>query len=317
MSFCHHFFFYIYIINNNKIGSSKSRCLPFVLDGIHVGYCRPIEANALVSAVPDVFIITGSLDESPRPILTLHSSLVSPQQRTTAVMKVMERLRDSDTMEALRGWRNELYAVQTTFGSPVLMEIERSAAGLLGVKHFGTHLNAFVKVSSTGDFVQDTQMWVSRRSATKPTWPGKLDNLCAGGLTSGVAPKVNMIKECKEEASIPEKIAEKAVASGIVCYFSELPRGLFAETQFVYDLELPNGFHPVNSDGEVGDFYLWDIPTILQKIVTDEFKPNCALVFLDFLIRRGVLTPENTPLYCELASGLRRNLFFPNQVASC
>ena len=33
-------------------------------------------------------------------------------------------------------------------------------------------------------------------------------------------------------------------------------RGLFPETQFVFDLEIPESFQPVNIDGEVDAFYL-------------------------------------------------------------
>lgn len=28
-------------------------------------------------------------------------------------------------------------------------------------------------------------------------------------------------------------------------------------------------------------------------MATDEFKPNCALVVLDFMIRHGLITPDN------------------------
>ena len=30
-----------------------------------------------------------------------------------------------------------------------------------------------------------------------------------------------------------------------------------------------------------------------EKIATDDFKPNCALVVLDFMIRHGLVTPDN------------------------
>ena len=38
---------------------------------------------------------------------------------------------------------------------------------------------------------------------------------------------------------------------------------------------------------------------------TDNFKDNCNLVVIDFLIRHGHLTPEQ-PGYLELLAGLRR-----------
>ena len=37
---------------------------------------------------------------------------------------------------------------------------------------------------------------------------------------------------------------------------------------------------------------------------TDDFKFNCALVVIDFLIRHGLLTPDDEPDYLRLVSGL-------------
>ena len=45
-------------------------------------------------------------------------------------------------------------------------------------------------------------------------------------------------------------------------YFFEDERGLFPEVQFVYDLKLPQHFEPINSDGEVGEFYCWSIDKV-------------------------------------------------------
>jgi len=72
-----------------------------------------------------------------------------------------------------------------------------------------------------------------------------------------------MIKECEEEASVPRKIAEKAFSCGAISYFQNLPRGLIPETLFVYDLNLPEDFVPVPLDGEVQEFYLWEIDQVL------------------------------------------------------
>ena len=36
--------------------------------------------------------------------------------------------------------------------------------------------------------------------------------------------------------------------------------------------------------------YLYQVK---DEIATDDFKPNCALVVLDFLIRNGFVSPDN------------------------
>jgi hypothetical protein len=38
---------------------------------------------------------------------------------------------------------------------------------------------------------------------------------------------------------------------------------------------------------------------------TDDFKFNCALVVIDFLIRHGVVAPDDEPDYLTLVRGLR------------
>ncbi|PLW27567.1 hypothetical protein PCASD_20081 [Puccinia coronata f. sp. avenae] len=86
-------------------------------------------------------------------------------------------------LDQLAGWRNEEYSVygpkDQTQCSKLAFRIERSAVGLFGVLSFGVHLTAYIK--KEGNFF----FWVPRRSATKATWPSKLDNTVAGGISSG------------------------------------------------------------------------------------------------------------------------------------
>lgn len=73
----------------------------------------------------------------------------------------------------------------------------------------------------------------------------------SGGLSVGYGIRETAIKEAAEEASIPKSLAEKIVAAGCVSFFFESERGLFPNTEYVYDLELPLDFMPTNADGEV------------------------------------------------------------------
>ena len=45
-------------------------------------------------------------------------------------------------------------------------------------------------------------------------------------------------------------------------YYYEDERGLFPETQFVFDLQLPIDFTPTVSDGEVSEFYMWTLAEV-------------------------------------------------------
>jgi len=54
------------------------------------------------------------------------------------------------------------------------------------------------------------------RSKSKATFPGMFDNMVAGGIGSGVGIFETMVKECEEEAGIPESLAKKAVPVGMI-----------------------------------------------------------------------------------------------------
>lgn len=75
--------------------------------------------------------------------------------------------------------------------------------------------------------------------------------MVSGGLSVGYGIRETAIKEAAEEASIPESLAQKIVSAGCVSFFFESERGLFPNTEYVYDLELPLDFIPNNADGEV------------------------------------------------------------------
>jgi len=129
----------------------------------------------------------------------------------------------------------------------------------------------------------------------------------------------NVIKECGEEAGIPSDLAKKAVAAGAVSYACVVERGVKSDVLFVYDLVLPEDFIPKPNDGEVGStssslkrstlqvesFTLMSIEEISDIIrATDLYKPNCALVIIEFLIRHGLVLPDQNG-YLDLLSALR------------
>jgi hypothetical protein len=135
-----------------------------------------------------------------------------------------------------------------------------------------------------------------------------LDNMVAGGQPIGIGPRDNMIKECAEEAGIPREIAVAVKPVGALSYRHQAGETLKPDQIFCYDLELPADFTPDNQDGEIDLFELWPIGDVLDRIQNSfDFKFNCNLVIIDFLIRHGILTPENEPDYMAIAHGLHRS----------
>jgi isopentenyldiphosphate isomerase len=151
-------------------------------------------------------------------------------------------------------------------------------------------------------------MWLGRRARDRLLFPGALDNMVAGGLPQHIGLRDNLVKECAEEAGVPETLAAAAVPVGVVSYNRVADRGFRRDLLYCYDLELPSDFTPRNTDGEVESFTLLPIDEVARLVSeTDEFKLNCNLVVIDFLIRHGWLDPASSS-YLPLTLGLRQPL---------
>ncbi|KZF23144.1 thiamin pyrophosphokinase-related protein-like protein [Xylona heveae TC161] len=233
-------------------------------------------------------------------------------ERSAVVAQTCQELRNQDKFTVLRGWRNELYPVYGP-GGVLLFNIERAASALLGVVSYGIHMTAYIRSSS------GLLLWVPRRALSKQTYGGMLDNTVAGGISTGEEPFETLIREAQEEASLPEALVrQKAKACGTITYFhirDERAGGetglLQPEVQYVYDLELEEGVQPSPSDNEVETFHLWDLAKVQHALHDGQFKPNCALVLLDFLIRHGILDAKNEKDYIQIIARIHRRLEFP------
>lgn len=157
-----------------------------------------------------------------------------------------------------------------------------------------------------------------------------LDNTVAGGIATGESPFECIVREAAEEASLPEDLVRKKAKSvGAVTYFhvrDERAGGetglLMPECQFVYDLDLTSERHaadgklaesevtPKPEDGEVESFELMSVEKVKEAMRKGEFKPNCAVVLLDFFVRHGLVTAEDEEGFVEICGRLHRRLEF-------
>ncbi len=67
----------------------------------------------------------------------------------------------------------------------------------------------------------------------------------------------------------------------------------------------------VRNDSSVEAFELLTVPEIKRALSQKQFKPNSALVVIDFLIRHRQITAEDEPDYQDILLRLHRNLEFP------
>jgi isopentenyldiphosphate isomerase len=264
---------------------------PWYIDGVAVGWVRPGFAAEL-RRFPEVF-------EFGDRELRLASCLRGFEERSVAIESAARELANLGVIPA---YMDEPYAVTAGGRESALCVVDRSAAAFFGVRSFGQHLNGFVRRAD------GIHMWIGRRARDRLLFPGALDNMVAGGLPHSLGLEENLVKECQEEAGVPEELARKALPVGAISYNRVAQRGFRRDVLYCYDLELPDGFVPVNTDGEVEEFMLMPLAEVASVVrETDEFKLNCNLVVIDFLIRHGWMEPQSSE-YLALVLGLRQPL---------
>ncbi len=274
---------------------NKKDFLPFFIENTLLGYVHKDNKN-LFKSFKHLMVFT---DFNGQEGLTFHPDINSFELRTRAANEIAQSWLKSGVITS---WVGEQYDVNTGFNHPSFFTIERAASSILGIKKYGIHLNAWVEKQG------EMYLWVARRSRNKPTFLGKLDHLVAGGYGTGYTIEQTMIKECGEEAGVPETIAKTAVPVSMVTYNMDAGQKLQQDNLFIYDLKLDASFVPENTDGEAEEFYLWPVDKVLNIVsTTDEYKTNCNLVIIDFAIRHGFLKPDE-PLYTDLCAGLQQRI---------
>ncbi|KAL6928878.1 hypothetical protein ACO0SA_002208 [Hanseniaspora valbyensis] len=225
-------------------------------------------------------------------------------------------VKESMLFECTKGWRNEKYTVHTIDKKPYFM-IERAMVTIFGILTFGIHVNGFFYDSES-----KLRMWIPRRSKTKATWPLKLDNVVAGGLGNGDSVDKTLWKELKEEANLDKPTIENNIKMvGCLsyfyfsddldtCKFDDEKNVLTSELEFIYDLEFPTTVIPKINDSEVHEFKHYSLQELVDLLKSNDFKPNCSLVVVDFLVRHGYINVTNEPNYTEILLKTHRRLPF-------
>ncbi|CAA7611960.1 NTP pyrophosphohydrolase including oxidative damage repair enzyme [Candidatus Terasakiella magnetica] len=276
-----------HIVTCNRHDPDRFR--PFRVEGAEIGRVRH-DVAGLLAEFADVFKVSdGAVD--------LHPGLGDPESRSAALDRVSAALSHSHGTPRLRG---ERYRVARRFGDAPVMNVDRGAASLFGIRAFGIHVNGMVRRQD------GLHLWIGRRAPDKSVAPGKLDNMVAGGQPSTLSLMDNLLKEAAEEADIPAVLAATSRPVGAIAYCMEDEWGLKPDVMFCYDLEVPEDFTPRNTDGEISGFTLMPIAEVARRVRDgDDFKFNVNLVITDFLIRHGLISPDQEPDYVDLVAGLR------------
>lgn len=183
----------------------------------------------------------------------------------------------------VRAWRDEPFPLLSPASGRTLAVFERASARFWGSLTLGAHCNGWV----AGPQDRPEAMWIARRSATKATDPGKLDNLVGGGVPWGQTPWDALVREGFEEAGLSPSQMARATPGRVIELNRDVPEGRQFERLHVFDLQLQADETPRNQDGEVAELHLWPVGEVFVRAATDEMTVDAALVTLEFLLRHN------------------------------
>jgi 8-oxo-dGTP pyrophosphatase MutT (NUDIX family) len=255
--------------------------IPFVLmdeQGPVLGSVALAHLDAL-RAWPDAFELRTSPGGAPRALLLRLPADV----RDARLALVHARLRADGLITA---WRDEPYPLRDRTGGEH-GRIERAASRFWGTLTLGAHCNGYV-ADAAG---RPTHLWIARRSATKATDPGRLDNVIGCGVPAGQSPRAAIVREGWEEAGLVPAQMSALEVGGLLELVCDIPEGRQHERLHVFDLAFPAGLVPRSVDGEVAEHRLMPLPEALARAAAGELTTDAALATLDFAVRRRLVEP--------------------------
>jgi isopentenyldiphosphate isomerase len=199
---------------------------------------------------------------------------------------------------------NELFPVYYATGEHVL-DLDGRGLDVFGIINYSVHMIAWVMTKD------GPQYCVPRRSMTKACFPGTLDNSVGGSLASGERPIDCIIRECQEEICLDPaytraNIKSCGTTSYHMCVTDGNEPGCQLQVQYLYELVLGQDIVLKIGDGEVGEIHFKTLDQVRESMRQGEFKLNCNVTWLAFMIRHGYLNAENEPDLVEICSRIHR-----------
>jgi ADP-ribose pyrophosphatase YjhB (NUDIX family) len=228
-----------------------------------LGWMPEDRAQRICLALPGAALQTNTLHWSGRGL--------NPSECGTLIQSWLEQEHLSGH---LQGWRNEAYHCWDGMPEPpepsypVLFTCERAGFLHLGLTSHAVHTNGFTA---------EGNIWCGRRSLKKPTDPGMLDNLSAGGLAAGETIWDNLHKELFEEAGLRAYSEHQFELLGRVHAARANPQGWHDEVLWVFNGVLTYDQIPKNQDGEVSEFNCFTPNECMERMLGGEFTQDAAL----------------------------------------
>lgn len=244
--------------------SAPAGWLTLRLGELAIGRVSPDRVPLLLTVWPELQVSSDSL------LWNDHADCALAREARIAQVALLLR-----QLGVLHGWRDELFDCEAPVSDPLqsrgerLFRLERSVFRYFGLMSRAVHVNGQR---------EDGQWLCGRRALSKAIDPGRLDNLAAGGLTSGESLQACAMRELDEEAGIPTEHSAGMQWIGGLRSTRVEPEGLHDEVLHMARLRLPVHFVPRNRDGEVSEFLCLSDTELLRRLAADEFTVDAAAV---------------------------------------
>lgn len=257
------------------------------------------------------------IDHENQVVLLLGNTM---KERDQHMDETLRKEREIQSFDILKDWADKVHPVYNARRQLVL-SIESAGTALFGVTIYSVHLTAYLCMG--GDNVWDeheVEVWTPTRSEYE-TFPLQYDNTVCAALYTGEEPWDKVVEQTVEDDYFPREYVEQYVqAVGTVTYFDvkDEQMGEAAliqpECVYVYDLRMTPGAAQPDPERLVNRMMIPNsIAGLKNELRKGAFKDDCALVFIDFIIRHGFLNPRDEPEYIEIVSRLHRRLEFPTR----
>ncbi|KXH47740.1 thiamine pyrophosphokinase [Colletotrichum simmondsii] len=258
------------------------------------------------------FHVSAKVDEEPNRVQLDSTHLEKSKTFVNAIKEIRQIL--SPEKDARGGkfvqnlWADE-EEMWPLYGTDIETGFLCGLSPVFGIVTTGVHLNIYKRDDDS------FRIWVARRS-DKKSFAGMYDQCAAGGYqyklmepdfaqygeSHDTSTKTCIKREVKEELRgglkkdwINDVKGPHAIQ---YAYIRDARSGSLANTpelgvKIAYDLELneePN-LDKFNTD-EVKCIETKSVRQIIELLLADQFKPNCALIMVDFLIRLGCLDDD-------------------------
>lgn len=228
----------------------------------------------------------------------------SVEERSRRVQETLWNAHQARKLDMVKKWTDEQFSLYSQDGEHVL-DMSLLGSGVFGAVCSGVTLIAWTQTD------HGRKYWLQRRSKNKNVHPGKLDTTAGGNIQLNEKPTDAMIREAREEASIPEEYSRAHLIScGTISYHlaanSDGSPGSQPHVQATYEMEFNADIVPKPFDHEVESFVQMTEAEIRESLFGDEFKMIVGVSWLGHFIRRGILKPEDDIHFEEICSRLHR-----------